>query len=423
MKHLSSPFAKAFFFAFGYGVLFYFIQFFLVRTAMFGVEPTAAHIATWDSAFYQEIAQQGYRADGDNTGFFILFPLIWRLSHLGTWGIVALNTIFFALGFAVLTRTLKEENRTFWLFWLTLPSVYFAFVPYTESIFFLLGTIILYALKTERFVLLWISLFLISLVRATGIFFLPAFIAAELLHRHARDWWKSLGLALIRYGIPMALGLALFVTWQYLETGIWFAYFKKQAEHWGHTFTWPSLPFTNIEYGALRYHWLSALALLIDAVALIFLLWQAVVWLKNKNRIGDRNLVFSCCYLAMVLFSILFMNPKYGGTTTNIMGANRYTIITPFFFVFIHFLANQVYKPKQILFFFLFINAFWALFDAYWDLDHYLSIGIINNLLILAFMLYSSYKKYSWLIIPVIAFNLMMQLLLFQQFITPKYVD
>ena len=219
----------------------------------------------------------------------------------------------------------------------------------------------------------------------------------------------------------MTLGLGVFLYWQFVETEILFAYFKKQADHWGHTFAFPTLPFSNIENGSWRYHWLSALAMLIDTIAVIFLVWQGIQWIKNK--VNEKGvLILSAGYLAMVLITLLFLNPHYGNQT-NIMGANRYTIITPFFFLFIHYLYKQKYSLRQIFWVFVFINIFWGLFGAYNGLNSYFAIGVINNFLIIAFMLFNTKKRYYWLVIPIIAINFLIQLHLFQQFITPLYMD
>lgn len=421
MKTRYTSFVKAFVFALAYGILFYILQFFLVRTGVFTVEPTPHSLRSWDVGFYDDLRQNGYKPSSPNTGFFIFFSLLWRLTHLGIWGMTALNVVFFALGFAVLVRTLKEEDKTFWLVWLTLPSVYFAFVPYTESLFFLLTALMLYALREKKYTLLWVSLFLASLIRATGFFLIPAFVAMEVLSHPAKNWLKSTLRASYLYIAPILLAMAINILWQYEATGVWFIYFKKQAENWNHIFSLPGIPFSNIENG-IRHHWLSALSMLVDTVALIVMCRQLILWLKRK-ALENPLVILSAGYLVMVLLFLVFFSPKYGGNITFVMGANRYTIIHPFFFVFLHFLAQQKYSVKQILLFFLFMNGFWALFGAFEELNKYIAIAAISNFLVIAFMLYSSQEKYKWLIIPVIAFNFFMQLHLFQQFITPLFVD
>ncbi|WP_118974085.1 hypothetical protein [Taibaiella koreensis] len=420
-KYLLSPFAKAFLFALGYGILFYVMQFLLARTGIFALEPQAHKLIAWDVGFYDDLRQHGYNPASPNTGFFIFFPWLWRLTHLGIWGMSFLNIVFFSLGFAVLVRTLKEEDKTFWLVWLTLPAVYFAFIPYTESLFFLFGALMLYAVREKKYKLLWLSLFLVSLIRAPGFFLIPAFVAMELLGHSPRDIGKGLLRSGYRYIAPILLALAINVLIQYQATGIWFVYFKTQAEHWNHIFTFPGLPFSNID-NAVHHHWLSAISMLIDAVAWVFLFRQLLLWLKNKPT-ADPLITLSAGYLAMVLVFLVFFSPRYGGPVTFVMGANRYTIIQPFFFVFLHFLGRQKYTLRHILFVFLLANGFWALFGAFESLDKYITIAAISNLLILSFMLYCSEEKYRWAIIPFISFNIMMQLHFFQQFITPLFMD
>ncbi len=422
MKVTVAPFFKAFAFALCYGIAFYLLQFFFSDTTMLGMRPTELNLMSWDAAFYESIAKGGYGSRQANTGFFILFPLLWKLSGLGVWGICAFNLLCFASGFAFLSLALALEDKVVYLLWLTLPPVYFAFLPYSESLFFLLGAIILYAVKHEKPVLLWISLFLISLVRATGIFLIPAFIAMELLGNPGRRWLRSIATACYRHGLPMLLALALFVYWQYPETGTWFIYFKTQASVWGHTFSWPGTPFTNIEHGIVRYHWLSTLAVVIDAFAFIYFVRQFIVWCKNKAP-QDKALTLSVTYLAMVLLSLLFLNPKYGNKTTNIMGANRYTFMSPFFFLVLHYLYTIKYTSRQILYVFLFLNAFLLLFGVYQDFTLWYGIAMINNGIILSFMCWRSNEQYSWLALPIMAFNFFIQIHLFQQFITPLYVD
>lgn len=422
MKFTGSAFLKAFLFALGYGVLFYLLQFFFAETAMVGIRPGAANLRSWDVVFYDSIAHSGYDKNSDNTGFFILFPLIWKLSGLGIWGICALNIVFFAAGFAFLSRTLQVTDKITYLLWLTLPSVYFFFLPYTESLFFLLGTVMLYAVKRQRPVLLWIALFLIALVRPTATLLVPALFVMELLGNPKKSWLKSILKAGYLYLPPVLLALSLFILWQYRETGIWFAYFKTQTAVWGHLFSWPGIPFTNIAKGDVRYHWLSSLAILIDTLALIWLVRALILWLKNKG-LQDKTLILSVGYLAMLLVNLLFLNPKYGNQTTNIMGANRYSFASPFFFLFLYHLRQMKYTPRHILYVFLLLNAFWILFGAYHTLSAWYSIALINNAIIMAFMFWRSKAQYHWLAFAIIAFNFFVQVHFFQQFITPLYVD
>ncbi len=422
MKITLTPFFRAFLFALGYGCLFYLLQFFFAETAMLGMHPGAGNLRAWDVVFYESIARSGYDGSSNNTGFFILFPLLWKLTGLNIWGICVFNICCFATGFAFLSRALHVSDKVMDMLWLSLPSGYFFFLPYTEALFFLLGALLLYAVQQERPALRWCALFLLSLVRPTASLLIPAFIAMELFSNPRQVWLRSITRAGYRYLPPVLLALALFILWQYQATGIWFAYFKTQATAWGHVWSWPGIPFTNIAGGDDRYHWLSSLALLVDLLALALLIRQLIRWSKNEV-LQDKTWILSAGYLAMLLFNLLFMNPKYGNQTSNIMGANRYTLAAPFFFVFLYRLCQVSCSRRQLLYVFLFLNAFWILFGAYHTFSAWYTTALINDLLIMAFLYWRSQERYSWLAFPIIAFNFFVQMHLFQQFITPLYVD
>jgi len=418
-----SVFLQSFLFALGYGLLFYLLQFFFAKTGVFHNYPTSDNIRLWDVGFYESIRNNGYNAHTDNTGFFFLFPYIWKLTQLGIWGIIGFNILLFSLGFGILMKEIDTEDRQFWIFCLTLPPVYFAFIPYTEALFFLLGSVLLHAISRQRLWLIWLSLILISLVRATAFFLLPALFITELTLTPVRNIGKSVLGYLVKYAIPILIGLGIFIVWQYKETGIWFAYFKKQSSGWGHIFSWPEIPFSNIENADWRYHWLSALAMFIDFVAFIFLIRQFIRWLQKKGTITDNGLLLSFGYLAMVMISTLFLNPKYGGHNTNVMGVNRYTFITPFCFYVLYYFYKQPYTLTKTAGIFLGIAVFVSLFRAYNSLNHFIIIGLVPVTLVLAFCLSRSDRKYYWLLMAIIAFNFMVQLNLFQQFIGNLYMD
>jgi hypothetical protein len=217
--------------------------------------------------------------------------------------------------------------------------------------------------------------------------------------------------------------LGLFIYYQYLETGIWLAYFKTQAEHWEKKFSMPQFPLRNIEGGEVRYHWLNALALFIALVGIFMVLRSTWFWFKGRV-VEDGMLIYSAVFLGMVLIFILFFNPKYGGEHTLIMGSNRYIMVTPFCFYLLAAISRQKVMSVHIWCTMAAAGLFWALFNAYFDLSNFIIIGLMPTMLILAFLFFSfSKKKHTWLMIGIIAFNLLIQLLFFQQFITPKFMD
>lgn len=416
---------KPFLFALAYGLLFYVGQFVLSRIGILVKFPSAENLRVWDASFYYSIGHGGYDPATYNTGFFPLFAWIWRFSYLETWGIVSLNIVFFSLGFAFLMKTLNEHNKVFWLLCLTTPAIYYAFVPLSEALFFLLASISLWAVVEKKTVWIFISLFLLSLTRSVGIFLLPGLFLAEIFQKpivlFGREFWKSCLRFLYRYALPIVLALGLVMFIQYQATGDWMIYYKTQSQHWDKGLGWPRFPLNNIENGMLRYGWLNALALFIDALAMFWLVKQAILWLSRKTIIVDVALLISMCYLTMVLITILFFNPRY--ETTQVMGANRYTYITPFFFVFLHYVFKIKINGKIIIGFLLLTMIFWVLFTTYHSPELFVAIGLPAFLLILAFLLGIWKKKFWWCFAAVIVFDFVMQLHYFQQFIQPLFTD
>jgi len=419
----NSLFFKAAIFAFCYGVLFYMLQFFFAHISIFPNFPSSENIKHSDVGFYDSIAHRGYDVNSNNTGFYILFPFLWKISHLGIWGMVVVNIIFFACGFGLLMQTMLQPEKQFWILCLSIPAVYFAFIPYTESLFFLLGSWLIYAVEKKKKIQIWLALILISLVRATAFFLLPAFLISELLSNAPGSVLRSLLNYLVRYALPILVGLTIFVLWQYFETDVWWAYFKKQSTVWGHVFSWPETPLSNIEGADKRHHWLSALAMFIDMVAVVMLAKQLLFWLKNGKVAKRKNLILSLGYLSMVLVSVLFLNPKYGGNRTNVMGANRYTFITPFFIFALNYFYNRRYSIQMILTVFTGLCLFLLLFQAYTSLAQFIVVGMVPVLIVLSFMISKKDNKSSWLLIGIVAINIFMQLQQFQQFIRNLYMD
>ena len=418
----SLPF-KAFLFSFFYGILFYILQFFLFHTGVFNISINSNSLVCWDVSFYKSISETGYDHASHNTGFFILFPLIWKFSHLGVWGMCALNIACFAAGFGLLMQILNEKEKHIWLLLLTLPPVFYAFVPLTEAMFFLLATISMWAIIKKKFWLIWTTLFLMSIIRASTVFILPALLAAEVLTHHKNHFFKSIVAFLYKYCVPSLTGLAIFIYWQYYVTGIWFAYFKKQAENWGKAFSLPELPLSNIEGGDWRYHWLSAISMFIALLAVLLLLKKFILWLKGEIQ-TDANLIYAAGFLCMVLIFIIFFNPKYGGNRTFVMGANRYILITPFCFYFIVYLSRLEISYKQSLIVFIGANLFWALFKGFFDFHSFFIIGLIPTLLITAFLFYTRNKQRdSWSIMAIVAFNFLIQMVFFQEWLSPIFMD
>ncbi len=122
-----------------YAAGFYGLQFFLYSAGMVQGIPNETNLTAWDAHFYKFIVDNGYKSplEPAHMAFFPLFPFIWKLSHVGVWGICVVNIVLFAIGFSVLSGLFKLNSQNK-ILWLSIPAIYFTFIPYTEALFFLL---------------------------------------------------------------------------------------------------------------------------------------------------------------------------------------------------------------------------------------------------------------------------------------------
>lgn len=144
-------------------------------------------LGAWDSVFYARIAQKGYLAGDDTTAFYPLWPLLLRvgsaISRLSpiVVGLILSNLCF--LGMIPLMISIFDEAErnvptgsgisgrycnSALLMFVCYPGSLFLNVPYTESLFLLLATGLLYAMQHQRMGIACIAAFLAPLARPVG---------------------------------------------------------------------------------------------------------------------------------------------------------------------------------------------------------------------------------------------------------------
>lgn len=407
-----------------YSIGFFILQFFLHKIGMVSAVPDVANIGHFDAGVYHDVAQRGYvftDPQANNTGVYILYPWLCGLLHLNFPGMVVLNILMLCIGFTIFVQQypvpIAEQ-----LIWLSTPSLFFMYVPYTEALFFVLVAIAFYAIKNSKWWLVWISLFLLSLTRATAVFLIPSLLVMELLANNRKDWLRSVGVYIIRYALPVLLGLFFFVWYQYHVTGDWFRYFHQQRQWEGHTFSLPKFPLVGLDAGDHAI-WLSAMAVLVCLVAMILAIKKALEWLFKDRVQEDKLFTLSLCYLPAILFIILFSNPKWGAGTTIVEGLHRYTLCTPFFFVFLYHTVSKErkYTVGQFVFMLFLCNITWLSCGSYKHIMYLLFFNV-NTAVVFAYMLHAN-KKIQWPQLVIVAFNVIVQVALFQQFIMNIYPE
>ena len=400
-----------------YGLFIFCLQMFLYKIGITTVWPGTAALRSWDAAVYEEVSKIGYyyvNEQKSNGGVFILFPWVWHLLHVGIVGISMVNLLFFATGLTILTN-IYPVNSNEKVLWLTTPSLYFMWVPYTEALFCMLTCIIFYAIVNQKKWLMWACLFIVSLCRPTAVFLIPSLLAMELLTNDREAGLKVFGSYLLNYALPTIAGNVAFVLVQYYYMGVWFPYYIGQSKYLGHKFSMPKLPFCTF-YGGERITWLCAYAMIPCVIALILLGKKSYEWLFKNKKSDDKIWVLTLCYLPIILFVMIFFNPKWGSGTTHLLGIHRYVFCSPFIFVFLYQMVSkpQTYKLKHFIFIFALCNIVFLSMLHYTHIQKFIFYNFITAL-VLAYM-YHSINKRSWVVMAICAFNLLIQVSLFNQF-------
>ena len=402
-----------------YGLGFYFIQFFIFKIGVTSILPNDVTLIRWDAPIYKDVATKGY--DMKTTGVMVLFPMIWRILHVGYAGMAIANFVLFAVGFSLICSVYQVSVNERFL-WLTTPSLYFMWVPYTEATFCLLTAFCFYGIVKRNRWLIWSSLFLLCLCRATAFFLLPSLLVMELLTNSKKDIFKALIDYCIYYALPILLGTVTFILIQYFYTGAWMPYYKGQVKNLGHELSIPVLPFSDF-YGGARVTWLNAFALFVCFIALVLVIIKICRWLFRGVKENDKVWVLTLSYLPLILFTMVFCNPKWGSETTNLLGMHRYTFCSPFIFVFFYYMVNKAkeYKLKHFVLVFILANLVWFSMGAYVHIQEMLFYNFIT-LLIMGYMFYANNKN-SLVSLAIFGINLFLQIMIFQQFIAGPFTD
>jgi hypothetical protein len=412
---------NGFFLALGYGIAIMALQFFLYYMGVVQNVPDDATLLRWDAGIYEAIARFGYTIKpGDNTSMYVLLPLVWHLLHVGVMGISLFNLIFFSVGFAIVAAICKADAAEK-ILWLSVPSMYFMWVPYTEALFSLLTALSFYAIINNKRWLIWLSLFLVALTRATAVFLIPALLIMELITANAQSINKALRTYFVDYFLPITTGLATFVIIQYVQTGIWFPYYIQQSTSQGHVFSFPVLPFADY-YGGQMAVWLNAVVILVCLVALIGICIICYKRLVKQKIYKDKILILTLAYLPAVLFAIVFYNPTWGANTTNLHGLHRYTLCTPFIFIFLHHYTagEKRYTLQHVLLMLLLSNLVWLSMGSYLHIRTMLYYNF-TTLLVVGYMMYANKRLPASYVI--IAFNVFMQVMLYQRYLANGFTD
>jgi hypothetical protein len=302
--------------------------------------PNSVSLLNWDAMWYYRIKEVGYYYTEGQTGplaFFPLFPYFWKVTFLEQFGISALNFIIFCSSFYAIARYLSLNLLQSLLF-LSTPSSFFFWLPYSESLFFLASILILLGFDKNKKDYLIIGILIAGLTRSVNVTFIPALIFTYVASfGYKRSWLKPLTTQVL---IIVAAILTVFYI-QYNNTGQWFAFFKMQ-KLWNRSLQMPTLPLTTLS--GVRIMWLDGMALYICVLALSDTIKAAIyAFIWNKKAHWPPSMLFSMAYLSIVgLLSVFYSGIWPGQHGTSIMSINRYVFATPYFVYY------SYHKVKQL---------------------------------------------------------------------------
>lgn len=389
--------------------------------------PLGDNLLKWDATWYNSIKLNDYSYSEkiqSNSGFFPLFPFVWKVLHLSAVQISLVNALLAILSLSVLASTFQIDGLRFLLL-LSLPSCFFLYVPYAESVFFCCCTILLVGYTKNNPYMVVAGLALAATTKATALFFIPSIVFTELVFQNKSSFcYVRFFKNILCYSFAVLLGISAVVLLQFYKTGVWFAYFKAQSVHWNRSFSIPHFPLTT--WDASRILALDSVAFVIGLVALLVSVnlaknWFSASFSDSVNR--SKSLLFSTSYLACVLGSILFFNPIDRETnTTSILSINRYVFTAPFLIVLLEYLCvslkKQVIKPTVVVSFVMLCSMF---FGAYHSIKIFFLFMLLSLFCYLWLMAYSK-KQFYFTGIVLYFITLVLQILLLNAFIANKWV-
>lgn len=399
---------------------------FLARITGTMVLPTNDSLIRLDAEWYEIIKNNGYYYNEGQRGpmaFFPLFPGVWSITTLNAIGISLLNYTFFCIAFYILASHLEFDLKTSLLF-LSTPSLFFCYIPYSEALFFLGTVILLIGLHKKDLRMIVAGLTIAAFTRSIGMVFIGAILFVYLINilsfpievKKLAKW--AILMCLLTGGITLAV---FFI--QYLYTGEWFVFFKVQNA-WQRTIQLPTLPFTTLNDS--RVLWLDGLALLVCLYALV-LCCRYIILAAAKKNTSEMALLFSAAYLAIVGLLTIFYNgvwPGFEGTT--LMSINRFVFSTPFFIYFAGRLLLSKGDKKYLLIILFFLTILtWLLLGAYKPLpghENYMTTLTYFTNLSAYVLLYALLPRYRFSYFLLYVINSFLQIDLFNAYLHNQWV-
>ena len=394
----------------------------------FGGELNISGLLNWDAGWIFNLVKNGYffsETSQSNVAYFPLFPIIWKSFGLSAVGVSLLNLTFYFIGLSLLRKAYGFDNK-FLLLFLAIPSTFFCFLPYTEALFFLSCSIVLYGYR-RSFPLLVFGLLLACLTRSASMIFIPIIIISNLFNLDFS--MSNLKRVAIQVGVCI-VAFFLVQYYQYLECGKMLGVFDV-GEHWDRDWGVPQLFLTTWDKG--RLVWLDGLAFMVGIFCLTTCFILLIRKIKKQNSKVAVDLLFAIGYLSVVTLSTSLYTGEDAAGGSTLLSLNRYVFCTPFFVVLFHYLLKLNFDTKKSFFFFaLFSLVIWSAF-GFWDeiniggtfknsktstKIYFLFVFIYSY----AHLLLSNRKIRTQLWVGVYFINVVLQLFLFNNFLNGMWI-
>ena len=363
----------------------------------------------FDAKLYLKISENGYSGNW-LCAFFPAFPFLWQFFHASVIGITITNSIIFILSYSALAYMYRFDWKRF-LYFITIPSLVFMFVPYSEALFYLAATMILIGLAKDNLLLILMGFFIASIVRPTTFVFIPAIAGTFLLT--SKNFKEGFGKSLIPILI-LILGLGLTITIHYYYTNTWFVFFEAQ-KIWENYLHLPKLPFTSWGGDAsLRY---DGSVLAITSCCLFYL--YKTLQLRMKFLIAEpKELIFSLFYIIGTALLILLYRDG------NLYSLNRFVYATPFILIVLNYFFRQyTFKAKDVWIILIGTEVLWLLLGSYNHIHNFLMFTTVTiYFIVLLFTKHTSKLISNLSIITLIAINLIGLIKLYYRYINGGWV-
>lgn len=321
----------------------------------------------YDGGYYLDIAQYGYHKAGSerNIAFYPLYPMLLRVTHKLTFGILNYNQIAFAANyiFTLITALLilKIGNllyiRKYWLpvvLWLSFPWAIFLGALYTEALFCMLTALFFYNLMLKKYLSAAFFAGLASATRLPGVILAIVLVGQTLIENgwgvYLKNWrpiinkpskWLISLANISAFGLLASSGILLWLGYQWVSFGSPLAF--RHAYETGWSFQKFNLNIPNTIYiwfvkSFKQLHNLNTGNSVFELGALLLVIGSVVISYYKKIAVPKIWTVY------LLLNSLLFT------INSNLVSVNRYVLpLLPIYFIVSIFYQRSSNKYKSYI--------------------------------------------------------------------------